>query len=495
MNYIDVYSRGLVSPTNPSSSASGLPASEPVAPSSAIVVAPSSTGVVDGGGGSLPTSEGSGVAPSTQGDGSLPTPIATPPGSAGGSDGVPGPTSANGPLPSGPFSGNTPIQSLPSVAAASSGPPGGVSRTTPSSSSPSPVDSLVPGRNPATIGNFALLGCFGSTTSFSTFTLSGDNGLMTNEVCVGLCSGRVFSGVHERTCYCADALDAGTSALPDRSRCNIPCPGNQGEFCGGNNLLAKRDAPNSFLLTVYINLVGSPAANPPPAPGMGGTAVATVTQTITSTVTYTTVCSTNPALLVTQEYCTTLKVPDCARCPAGKVTKPIIPMTAITQTCNKCGAYGESTVTLTIPVGVASGWANGGNIGWQQPGSKPADVGAPAPGGGIGQQPGPKPPTPGAPPAAPGAPGAPVAPAAPAAPAAPVAPGAPGGGPVPGSNGYSNPAPQPGGKVGNATVPAPTQQAGSTATAGLKPVQAGAERNVRMSAGAVFGVLLVGLLF
>lgn len=474
MNYIDVYSRGLVSP---SSSASGLPATEPVAPSSAIAGAPSSTGAQDG---SVPTDIATPPVPASSG------PVEPlPSGSAGGSDGGPGPTSANGPLPSGPFSGNTPIQSLPSVPAASSGPPGGVSPTTPSSSSPSPIDSLVPSRNPATIGNFALLGCFGSTTSFSTFSLSGDNGLMTNEVCVGLCSGRVFAGVHERTCYCADALDNGTSALPDRSRCNSPCPGNPGEFCGGNNLLARRDAPNTFLLTVYVNFVGNPGANPPPAPGMGGTGVATVTQTITSTVTYTTVCSTNPALLVTQEYCTTLKVPNCARCAAGQVTKPTIPMTAITQTCNKCGAFGESTVTLTVPVGVASGWANGGNVGWQQPGSKPADVGAPAPGGGIGPQPVPKPPTPGAPPAAPAAPGAPVAPAA---------PGAPGGGPVPGPNGYSNPVPQPGGKVGNATVPAPTQQPGSTATPGLKPVQAGAERTVRMSTGLVFGVLLVGLL-
>lgn len=493
MNYIDVYSRALVAP---SSSTPSLPTS--------------SADIVGSTGAGLPGSSGS---PAT--DGSVPAPIATSPAPSGfgnssasvpagsqvpqpsgppGSDGAPGPTSPNSPVPvpsgpagsgapSGPFSGNTPIQSLPS---ASSGLPGSISPTSPVSSSPSPVDSLVPARDPATIGNFALLGCFASTTRFSTFNLSGDNGQMTPEVCAGLCSGRIFAGTHERTCYCADALDAGTAALPDRSRCNIPCPGNPEQFCGGNNLLARRDAPNSFLLTMYINLVGRPAANPPPAPGMGGSGpgdgVASVTRTITSTVTYTTVCSTNPALLVTQEYCTTLKVPSCARCAAGQVTKPTVPMTAITQACNKCGANGESTVTLTVPVGVASGSANGGNIGGQQPGSKPGDVGPPPPGGSPGQQAVPKPPTPGAPPAAPVAPGAPVAPVA------------PGGGPAPGPN-ANGPAPQPAAKVGNATVPAPTQQVGSTATVGLKPVQAGAERTSRMNVGVVFGMVLVGLLF
>lgn len=424
----------------------------------------------------------------------MPTPIATPPGSGNNTVSVPGDTS----VPSGPGGsvapsgntppGNTPIQSLPT-----NGPSGGVSPTTPVSSSPPPTGSSVPGTDPATIGSFALLGCFGSTTRFSTFTSSGDNGLMTPEVCVALCPGRIYAGVHQSTCYCADALDAGTSALPDQGRCNIPCPGNPGEFCGGNNPLAigKRDAPNSFLLTVYVNLVGPPAVNPPPGPGLGG--VAGPTQTITTTITYTAICPTNPALLVPQEYCTTLK--DCARC-----AKPSVPMTAITQTCNKCGAGGESAVTLTVPVGVAPGW--------QKPGPKPGDVGPPAPGGGPGQLPAPKPPMPGAPPVAPVAPGAPGkspvapgapvppgAPVAPGAPMAPGAPGAPGGGPAPGPNGNGNPAPQPGAKVGNATVPAPTQGVGPTGAGGFKPVQAGAERSGSTSAGVVFGVVLVGLLF
>lgn len=32
--------------------------------------------------------------------------------------------------------------------------------------------------------------------------------------------------------------------------------------------------------------------------------------------------------------------------------QPTVPMTAVTQTCDHCGAHGESTVTLTVPVAV-----------------------------------------------------------------------------------------------------------------------------------------------
>lgn len=450
VNYIDVYSQGLVSPSStPDLSATS---GGPGLPSSALVPTP------------IATPPGPSA---SSGSGPVDTEVPPPPSGPGsGSKGGSGPT----PMPSGSGSSVAPPgNTLPSNSTS-----GGISPTTPVPSSHSPTDSLVPVRNPATIGSFALLGCFASSTRFSAFTLSGDNGLMTPDVCIALCPSKVYAGVHERTCYCADALDVGTSALPDRSRCNIPCPGNPAQFCGGNNPLAvgKRDAPISFLLTVYVNLAGPPAANPPPAPGLGG--VPGLTQTITTTIKYTTVCPTNPALLVTQEYCTTLK--DCARC-----VKPSIPMTAVTQTCNKCGKNGGSSVTLTVPCVVAFGWANanGGDIGWQQPSPKPGDVGPLTPGGGPGQLPMPKPSVTGAPPVAPVAPVAPVG--------SPGAPGAPSGGQAPG--------PHPGAKVGNATVPAPTQVVVPTGAGGFKPVQAGAKRSGRTSAGVVYGTVLVGLLF
>ncbi|KUI54912.1 hypothetical protein VP1G_02156 [Cytospora mali] len=286
-----------------------------------------------------------------------------------------------------------------SIAISSSSLPGfssAGSSTTPVSSLPSPTDSIVPIHDPATIGTFAFLGCFSSSTGYSTFNESGNTGQMTPEVCVGLCSTNRYAGVYATTCYCADSLDAGTSALPDRDSCNEPCPGNPDEFCGGVTGTLKRDAPSDILLTVYGNVADAAESEPSPAPGLGGSSPAdyssTITQTITSTITYTTVCSTNPAKLVTSEYCTTLTITSCVeyghgpktkahgpgpmnkavpwyspssmnRTAAGYVTAPAtnvtkeaaqtaVPMTTVTETCNKCGAEGESTVTLTVPEGV-----------------------------------------------------------------------------------------------------------------------------------------------
>lgn len=279
-----------------------------------------------------------------------------------------------------------------SIAVSSSG-----SATRSVSSLPSPTDSMVPIHNAATIGNFAFLGCFSSSTSFSTFEETAENGQMTPEVCVGLCSTSQYAGVYNTNCYCADALDAGTSALPDRDSCDLPCPGNAEEFCGGitGAAVVKRDAPSNVLLTVYGNmaLAVSDDSEPQPAPGLGGSSPAdysaTVTQIITSTITYTAVCSTDAAKLVTSEYCTTLTVESCPgdyspgpmtkaapkygddtastvnKAATGYSTIPTttkaaeeadaqstVPMTTMTQTCNQCGADGESTITLTMPLAV-----------------------------------------------------------------------------------------------------------------------------------------------
>lgn len=293
---------------------------------------------------------------------------------------------------------------------------------------------------------------------------------MTPEVCVGLCSTSQYAGVYDTNCYCADALDAGTLALPDRDSCDAPCPGDSVEFCGGTTAgaaAAKRDAPSNVLLTVYGNMAmaASDESEPQPAPGLGASSPsdynATVTQTITSTITYTTVCSTDAAKLVTSEYCTTLTVTSCpgdygssprtkaapkyisdlisetaSRYGFGTVTtvdkavtgyytgttqansaqeteetdainsaslvteaeafntassvteayatnssswvteadaintadavtevdaQSTVPMTTMTQTCNRCGANGESTVTLTMPLAVVVDMASVGH--------------------------------------------------------------------------------------------------------------------------------------
>lgn len=223
----------------------------------------------------------------------------------------------------------------------------------------SPVDTIVPKHNPASIDVFSYLGCFASTSGFSSFDLSGTDPSLTLEECVGLCSGKKYAGAVDTTCYCANTLDAGTGAIKNRASCNTPCPGDSAEYCGGSFPSKRAALASNVLLTMYANINGLNSSIPPPAPALGSNTTsytsrstpsvgsgfaATSVQTITSTITYTTVCSTNPAQLVTLTYCTTITV-----CPTSS---PSIPQTILTQSCAACGKNGSSVVTLTIPVEV-----------------------------------------------------------------------------------------------------------------------------------------------
>lgn len=201
-----------------------------------------------------------------------------------------------------------------------------------------------------------------------------------------------------RTCYCANDLDAGTSALPDISQCSQNCPGNPDEYCGGvinvstspnsgsnsRRLLRTRAAPANVLLTVYGNTGSIPAPRPAPAkggpggsspPAIGGAgagvigaagAGACAMVVVTSTVTYSTVCATNPAVLEVLEYCTTMTVPGPG-CSLKAIT-PQVPMTTLVRACSACGAAGESAVTLTIPAALCATGTGSGAV--------PANTGA-----------------------------------------------------------------------------------------------------------------------
>lgn len=226
------------------------------------------------------------------------------------------------------------------------------------------------------------------------------------------------------TCYCADNL--GDASAVDNAQCDRACPGNPNQRCGGlvkgnnggtsiprvnstavNNStaavshpLGRRAAPANILLTVYGNI----AAAPPPAgaPAMGGSSPAgpgpsgaatgsggngggNVTITTAVTMTYTTVCATNPALLVAVPYCTTMTITQCASSKSPVPTAPgvaavfigggpflngtrngtapvaavaaavaAIPMCTYAETCSACGPRGANTVTLTVPMAVAT---------------------------------------------------------------------------------------------------------------------------------------------
>lgn len=51
--------------------------------------------------------------------------------------------------------------------------------------------------NPDQIGDYSYLGCFGSTSGFTTFDLTEEDNEMTLELCVKSCNGITYAGVFE----------------------------------------------------------------------------------------------------------------------------------------------------------------------------------------------------------------------------------------------------------------------------------------------------------
>ncbi|KAI1143181.1 glycoside hydrolase family 16 protein [Hypoxylon sp. FL0543] len=250
--------------------------------------------------------------------------------------------------------------------------------------------------DPANINDYTLLGCFASDAGYPSFSQVASHPDMDSEACVGSCVGHKYAGVHGDTCYCADILNDARAV--DNALCDVPCSSNEHEVCGGrvdsterqgplslmlnstlpanSSRIRHRDTPTNILLTVYGNMAHEPI--PAAAPAMGGTPMnnystiqlPNTTVKTAITVTYTTICSTNPASLVEVEYSTTVTYEECG-CTKSRPHHPVgtaslttttpasaamthVPMTTYAETCHACGAHGESTVTLTVPVAVVT---------------------------------------------------------------------------------------------------------------------------------------------
>ncbi|TDZ65127.1 Endo-1,3(4)-beta-glucanase [Colletotrichum trifolii] len=267
-----------------------------------------------------------------------------------------------------------------------------------STAPPSPsTDPLVPDREPAVIGEYAFLGCFGSATGFRTFLPKTSAGDMTLQKCVDLCTPGKYAGVRQSECFCADDLDPDTRAEADRSLCDIPCPGNSTQLCGGTvNVspapsrlmhLHRRAAPANYLLTIYGRTTDE---TPPPAPPLGDPEPhVPSTTTVVTTVTYTTVID---AGLIPTEFATTILVPACSKYCAGGNGLPMavsVPMTTTVAPCSACGPHGENEVTLTVPLQLAAAPATPAATGYWPTGG-PIITAPPAGGvGGAAPSPGP----------------------------------------------------------------------------------------------------------
>ncbi|KAF4438919.1 hypothetical protein FACUT_4547 [Fusarium acutatum] len=121
------------------------------------------------------------------------------------------------------------------------------------------TSSAVPS-NLAVIGTFKFFGCLGSAAGYPSFDLIGEGSDMTTAECARLGKGRACIGIYERSCYAAATLDSAETVT--NGRCDLPCPGDPGLFCGGviltdsspDSRLRRRDAPPSILLTLYAQI-------------------------------------------------------------------------------------------------------------------------------------------------------------------------------------------------------------------------------------------------
>ncbi|KAK8927172.1 hypothetical protein VCV18_003640 [Metarhizium anisopliae] len=103
---------------------------------------------------------------------------------------------------------------------------------------------------PPTVGPFELLGCFSSSRGFPTFQKVASSNAMSLDLCASSCPSPFF-GVYDTDCYCGQRIEPSDGKVSS-TQCDMPCPGNKNQVCGGKARLARRgDVPAGVLLSVY----------------------------------------------------------------------------------------------------------------------------------------------------------------------------------------------------------------------------------------------------
>ncbi|KAK6212061.1 hypothetical protein QIS74_10015 [Colletotrichum tabaci] len=116
--------------------------------------------------------------------------------------------------------------------------------------------------NPANVGGFSLLGCYGSPSSFPGFTLALSAESMTIDRCIAACSptGRRYAALFGNDCFCGDTIDDVNEPLRPEAECNFPCPGNPRQRCGGRSIAILKNKrqilPTDVRFTIYVRAGG-----------------------------------------------------------------------------------------------------------------------------------------------------------------------------------------------------------------------------------------------
>ena len=120
--------------------------------------------------------------------------------------------------------------------------------------------------NDPQIGPFIYAGCASSPSGFKSLTEIQTSGEMTASLCLGSCSAYAYAGIFSLDCFCGNSMGSSTWT---QVGCNMPCPGNQDQACGGRlgsqspprsdvnavgNVMEKRQLNlSNILLTIYHN--------------------------------------------------------------------------------------------------------------------------------------------------------------------------------------------------------------------------------------------------
>ncbi|KAL0959164.1 hypothetical protein HGRIS_014449 [Hohenbuehelia grisea] len=127
------------------------------------------------------------------------------------------------------------------------------------SASPSPLAGLQLAKRATLPTGWEAVGCYTDNTEARTLSDSSKViSLMTVEACIQFCAsgGYPYAGVeYGNQCFC-DFSPQNPGALAAAKDCNIPCPGDKTETCGGKNRLNvfyDTDVPNPTLVTTVSN--------------------------------------------------------------------------------------------------------------------------------------------------------------------------------------------------------------------------------------------------
>ncbi|EFQ34371.1 WSC domain-containing protein [Colletotrichum graminicola] len=194
--------------------------------------------------------------------------------------------------------------------------------------------------NPSHVGVATQLGCYDSPSGFPSFGLSLADELMTLELCVSTCTSqnRLYSGLFDTRCYCGDAVESPSIVQVSEDQCNILCPGNKAERCGGRVGLAKRQIPNDFRLSIYANTEVISGASSAFASASGPALTSSITAAASASASGLALTNSITAAdsAVTSTFITTVIgtitkcPPDVLNCPIGSLTTAV---STVTTTC------------------------------------------------------------------------------------------------------------------------------------------------------------------